>query len=76
MREKEWVPQTMAATFARIVADPRAAGLAIGDFLDDYRSLPLDRRAALVAEPIASPGDAPVLRRWAAFCAATVDLLC
>jgi len=35
----------------------------VGDFLDDYRALPLDSRAALVADPIASPGDDPVLRR-------------
>ena len=76
MNEKERVPQSMAATFARIVADPGAAWLAVGDFLDDYRALPLDRHAGLVAAPIASPGDDAVLRRWAAFCAATVDLLC
>jgi len=76
MSEKVWVPQTMAATFARIVADPGAAWLAVGDFLDDYRSLPPDERAALVATPIAALGDDLVSRRWAAFCAATVDLLC
>ncbi len=83
MSEKKWVPQTMAATFARIVADPGAAWLAVGDFLDDYRSLPPGRAAlvaapiaALVAAPIAAPGDDLVSRRWAAFCAATVDLLC
>ncbi len=64
MSEKEWVPQTMAATFARIVADPGAAWLAVGDFLDDYRSLPPDGRAALVAAPIAAPGDDIPIPRW------------
>jgi hypothetical protein len=53
--------------------------VAIGDFLDDWRFTDLQKRPALVQEPIASgaiAGDDIELRRWAAFCAAMVEWLC
>ena len=73
---KRWVPQTMAATFERIAARPEQPWVAIGDFLDDYRAVPVEARRALVDVPIAAAGADPTLQRWAAFCAATVEWLC
>ncbi len=50
--------------------------MAIGDFLDDWRNAPLEKRPALVAEPIAEAGDHSDFQRWAAFCAAMIEWLC
>lgn len=69
--------QTMAQTFARIVAQPAYPWVALGDFLDDWRFAAPDERPALAAEPLASvPEGEEDLRRWAAFCAATTEWLC
>jgi hypothetical protein len=67
--------QTAAETFARILAGTNQ-WVAVGDFLDDWRRLPLAQRAALVAEPIAEAGEDEEMQRWAAFCAAMVEWLC
>lgn len=44
----QWPRQTIAETFARIVQDPAHPWVAIGDFLDDWRSSPRDERFALI----------------------------
>jgi len=67
-------PQTAAETFARIQGGT-TPWVAIGDFLDDWRRMPPERRAALVADPIAVAND-DEQRRWAALCAAAVEWLC
>ena len=66
--------QTAAETFARIQMGT-TPWVAIGDFLDDWRRLPPEQRAALVADPITMATDAEQTR-WAALCAAAVEWLC
>ncbi len=68
-------PRTATDTFERIRAgsDP---WIAIGDFLDDWRSVPPEQRQELVTTPITAMSEAPHLQRWAAFCAAMVEQLC
>lgn len=69
--------QTMAETFARILATPAYPWVALGDFLDDWRFADPGERPAMVAEAIATIPDADRdLLRWAAFCAATTEWLC
>lgn len=81
-RSKVWKPQTIAETYARIIADPEHPWLAIGDFLDDWRSTTPDKRLALVEQPIVIPPAITTnsaqleLHRWAVFCAAMVEWLC
>lgn len=48
---------------------------ALGCFLHDWWSHPEEVRRELIAEPPA-PATTPEGRRWAAFCAATVEELC
>ncbi len=49
--------------------------IALGDFLDDWRRAEPDQRPLLVAEPIETTEN-DQQRRWAAWFAAVVDLLC
>ncbi|MFI5273869.1 MAG: hypothetical protein ACHQ4H_12620 [Ktedonobacterales bacterium] len=72
---RQYHPQTMAETFDRIRGGT-TPWVAIGDFLDDWRRLPVADRPALVAQPIADAGDQRDLQRWAALCAAIVEWLC
>jgi len=67
--------QTAAETFDRIRAGT-TPWVAMGDFLDDWRRLPVEERPPLVAEPIVDAGDDKERQRWAAFIAATVEWLC
>ncbi len=72
-----WQRQTMAETFERIRQTPTQPWVALGDFLDDWRRSDRDDRSELVEEPITlKEDDGAELRRWAAFCAATVEWLC
>ena len=67
-----YVPQTVAATMARIAAgvDP---WVAYSDFLEDWTYMP-ESRASLVA---GAPRFAdPEQRRWASLLAASVEALC
>ena len=48
---------------------------AIGCFLHDWWSYAVDQRKELIGEP-PSPTTTPDGKRWAAFCAATVEELC
>jgi hypothetical protein len=68
-------PRTVTDTFEGIEAgsDP---WIAIGEFLDVWRSTPLERRQELMATPITPMSENPVHQRWAAFCAAMVEQLC
>lgn len=74
-RTRPYQPSTVTETFERISAgsDP---WLVIGNFLDDWRSVPPEQRPALVATPISAVSSDPHLLRWAAFCAAMVEQLC
>jgi hypothetical protein len=58
-----WRRQTMAETFARIVADPAHPWLAIGEFLDDWRFTAMPDRLDLVREGIGPAAGDPDLRR-------------
>jgi hypothetical protein len=49
--------------------------IALGNFLDDWRSATPDQRSLLVADPIRTNSRDPN-RRWAALFAASVDWLC
>jgi hypothetical protein len=50
---------------------------AIGNFLDDWRITTSDeQRRAMVVAPLPSAGENQELQRWAAFCAAMVEVLC
>jgi hypothetical protein len=68
--------QTMAVAYAEICQgeDP---WIALGNFMNDWFDHAKDRRESLVADPLVVSG---VLtgdrRRWAAFCAASVEWLC
>jgi hypothetical protein len=75
MKPPQYHHQTARETFDRILAGT-SPWVAIGDFLDDWRRMPTEGRAALVEEPIADAGDDRERMRWAAFIAATVEWLC
>ncbi len=67
---------TMAATFQEI-CQGEEPWIALGNFMNDWFDYAKDRRAELVAAPLTLPEDAhQQQRRWAAFCAASVDYLC
>jgi hypothetical protein len=72
---RQYHSQTAAETFERIRAGT-TPWVAMGDFLDDWRRLPVEQRPPLVAEPIAVAGEEKEHQRWAAFIAATVEWLC
>lgn len=75
-RQYGWHRQTIAETMARICQEPAQPWVALGDFLDDWRRSDREDRLELVQEPLAATADDLTLRRWAAFCAATVEWLC
>jgi len=68
--------QTMAVAYAEICQgeDP---WIALGNFMNDWFDYAKDRRESLVSEPLVQPGaSSTYTRRWAAFCAASVEWLC
>lgn len=67
--------QTMQMTYQHICAGQRP-WTALGDFLNYWYSYTTDQRAELVYDPLLDLGETPELRRWAAFCAASVEYLC
>ncbi len=74
--KRKWQAQTIAETFKRICdMNGTTPWVAIGDFLDDWRRTPVERRSELVFEPMV-PAPTPELQKWAAFCAAMVEWLC
>lgn len=72
---RQYHSQTAAETFDRIRACT-TPWVAMGDFLDDWRRLPVAERPPLVAAPLADAGEDRERQRWAAFIAATVEWLC
>jgi hypothetical protein len=67
---------TMAATFQDI-CQGEEPWVALGNFLNEWFDYAKDRRDELVAAPVSLPENANVQqRRWAAFCAASVEYLC
>jgi hypothetical protein len=52
--------------------------VAIGNFLDDwkYTANSDEQRHAMVVDSLPPAGSEPELQRWAAFCAAMVEVLC
>jgi len=73
MSTTEYRPQSAAETLARIVegVDPWRA---IGQFVDDWRRLPVAQRPLLCEAPLPSPPAEHA--RWAALLAAAVEWLC
>src|SRR5215472_7800513 len=72
---RPYQPWSAAKSFDRLLqgADP---WVAIGDFLDDWRSASIIERPALIAAPIKPSGEQVEYQRWAAFFAAMVEYLC
>ncbi|GHO58940.1 hypothetical protein [Ktedonobacter robiniae] len=70
--------QTMAVAFRQICKDTdKTPWVPLGDFMNDFFDNFADRREELVKDPIeVSASLAPELRRWAVFCAASVEYLC
>ena len=67
---------TMAGAFQEI-CQGEEPWIALGNFLNDWFDYAKDQRPELVAAPLSLPQDANLYqRRWAAFCAASVDYLC
>src|SRR5205807_1204306 len=69
-----WHRQTASETFERI-SNGTTPWVAIGDFLDDWRTSAVQDRLELVNAPIAH-ASTPELQKWAAFIAAMVEWLC
>jgi hypothetical protein len=68
--------QTMARAYQQICAgeDPWTA---LGNFTNAWYDYALDSRASLVIEQLVVPEDGmEYIRRWGAFCAASVEFLC
>lgn len=70
----KWHPRTIGETFELICAgtDP---WVAIGNFLDDWRYIPVEQRNEMVFAPMGHALTSET-QRWAAFCAAMVEWLC
>ena len=69
-------PQTMTQAYQQI-CEGEEPWIALGNFRNAWYGYAKDRRAALVREPLAtSEQDRGDIRRWSAFCAATVEFLC
>lgn len=67
---------TMAATFQDICRGEEP-WIALGNFMNEWFDYAKDRREELVATPLSLPeGAHQRQRRWAAFCAASVEYLC
>jgi len=67
---------TMAATFQDI-CQGEEPWVALGNFLNEWFDYAKDRRDELVEAPISLPESPNAQqRRWAAFCAASVEYLC
>jgi len=67
---------TMAAAYQEI-CQGEEPWIALGNFLNDWFDYAKDHRPELVAAPLFLPQDTnQQWRRWAAFCAASVDYLC
>lgn len=73
MAATEYQPQTAVETVEMLV-DTDDHWLAIGQFLDDWRRTPIERRRELVANPPREVGGEAL--RWAALLAAAVEWLC
>ena len=68
--------QTMMLTYVEI-CQGETPWVALGNFMNDWFEDAKDRREQLVMDPIALPPQpTTTLRRWAAFCAASVEWLC
>lgn len=68
--------QTMALTYQEIWQGERP-WVALGNFMNDWFDYAKDKRAELVSDPISLPESLNTYtRRWAAFCAASVEWLC
>ena len=68
--------QTMAMTYQAICQGERP-WVALGNFMNEWFDYAREQRAHLVADPLALPeAPDPHTRRWAAFCAASVEWLC
>lgn len=68
--------QTIAVTYQEICRG-EAPWVALGNFLNDWFDYAKDKRAQLVTEPVVLPPTPSVEnKRWAAFCAASVEWLC
>ena len=65
---------TIRDTFEQIKCD-QMPWVAIGNFLNDWWFFAVEQRHELIEQPLA-PGKSSEMRRWAAFCAATVEWLC
>ena len=68
--------QTMTLAYQEI-CQGEEPWVALGNFMNDWFDYAKDRRADLVADPIALPAlpNSEQLR-WASFCAASVEYLC
>jgi hypothetical protein len=68
--------QTMAVAYAEI-CQGEEPWVALGNFMNDWFDYAKDRREPLVIDPLVEPATATQhTRRWAAFCAASVEWLC
>jgi hypothetical protein len=68
--------QTMARAYQQICAGEEP-WVALGNFRNAWYGYGKDDRFALVREPVLEPEQHTIhTRRWAAFCAASVDFLC
>lgn len=68
--------QTIAVTYQKI-CQGEAPWVALGNFLNDWFDYAKDKRAQLVTDPIVfSSSPSMENKRWAAFCAASVEWLC
>lgn len=68
--------QTMALSY-REICEGEQPWVALGNFMNDWFDYASDKRAALVATPLALPERASEEEfRWAVFCAASVEYLC
>lgn len=72
LSRRTYQPWSAVRAFDRLLqgTDP---WIAVGDFLDDWRSASMEQRPALIRTPIASVEAHPEYQRWAAFFAAIVE---
>ena len=69
--------QTIARAYQQICAGEAEPWIALGNFRNAWYGYAKDIRPDLVREPIAQPTcETEYMRRWGAFCAASVEFLC
>jgi hypothetical protein len=69
--------QTIARAYRQICAGEAEPWIALGNFRNAWYGYAKDIRSDLVREPIAQPAcETEYMRRWGAFCAASVEFLC